>query len=49
MLKLDEMELIWIETIKQDLLTIPTDESKFVEMILPTIDKNKILLSEYGL
>lgn len=49
MLRINEMELIWIETIKQDLFSIPSDESKFVEMILPTIDQSKVILTEYGL
>jgi methanol--5-hydroxybenzimidazolylcobamide Co-methyltransferase len=39
----------WIEILKTDIESIPTNESEFIESILPTIDKKKILLSEYGL
>lgn len=45
----DEKEDIWIETLKADIESIPVDESGFVESILPTIDQNKLILSEYGL
>ncbi len=48
-LKHDERETVWIETIKQDLLSIPVEEDLFVEDILPTIDQDKIILKEYGL
>jgi methanol--5-hydroxybenzimidazolylcobamide Co-methyltransferase len=48
-LKRDEREEVWIDTIKQELLSIPIEEDTFVEEILPTIDRDKILLEEYGL
>jgi methanol--5-hydroxybenzimidazolylcobamide Co-methyltransferase len=48
-LKRDEREMVWMESIKQELISIPVEESAFVEEILPTIDKEKILLEEYGL
>ena len=48
-LKRDEREEVWIDTIKQEMLSIPIEEDKFVEEILPTIDRDKILLEEYGL
>ena len=48
-LKRDEREEVWMDTIKQELLSIPIDEESFVEEILPTIDQDKILLDEYGL
>jgi methanol--5-hydroxybenzimidazolylcobamide Co-methyltransferase len=49
LLKRDEREEIWMDTIKEELLSIPIDENMFVEEILPTIDQDKILLEEYGL
>jgi methanol--5-hydroxybenzimidazolylcobamide Co-methyltransferase len=45
----DKKEESWIEILKTDIESIPTNESEFIESILPTIDKKKILLSEYGL
>ncbi len=48
-LKRDEREEVWIGTIKEELLSIPIEEDVFVEEILPTIDREKILLEEYGL
>ncbi|MCK4855394.1 MAG: hypothetical protein KAT31_14045, partial [Bacteroidales bacterium] len=48
-LKRDEREEVWIDTIKQEMLSIPIEEDKFVEEILPTIDRDKILVEEYGL
>ena len=45
----DEKEDSWMELLKIDIESIPTDESEFIDMILPTIDQNKIILSEYGL
>lgn len=48
-LKPDEREEVWMKTIKEELLSIPLEEDAFVEEILPTIDRDKILLEEYGL
>jgi methanol--5-hydroxybenzimidazolylcobamide Co-methyltransferase len=48
-LKKVDREEVWIETIKQDLLSIPVEEDQFVENILPTINQEKVLLEEYGL
>ncbi len=49
LLKRDEREEVWMDTIKEELLSIPIEEDTFVEEILPTIDRDKILLEEYGL
>lgn len=48
-LKNDEKEYIWIDKIRQDLDSIPSDESMFIEEMIPMIDSDKIILSEYGL
>ena len=48
-LKRDEREEIWIDTIKEELLSIPIEEDAFVEEILPSIERDKILMVEYGL
>jgi methanol--5-hydroxybenzimidazolylcobamide Co-methyltransferase len=48
-LKNDEKEYIWIDKIRQDLESIPSDESHFIEEMIPMIDSDKIILSEYGL
>jgi len=48
-LKNDEKEYIWIDTIRQDLESIPSDESQFIDEMIPMIDADKIILAEYGL
>ena len=45
----DQKETEWISTLKDDIESIPIDESKFIEEILPTVDAGKFILSEYGL
>lgn len=47
-LTINEMETIWINSIREDLLQIPTDENKFVEQMLPE-HEGKFIPSEYGL
>jgi len=48
-LKQDDKEDAWIDMLKTEISTIPNDESDFTELVLPTIDQSKIILSEYGL
>ena len=45
----DEKETNWINILKDDISSIPNDESKFVEESISTIEPDKIILSEYGL
>jgi len=45
----DEKEDIWMETLKNDLQSIPHDENAFIEEMIPVLDTQKILLSEYGI
>ena len=45
----DPKETEWISLLEEDISAIPSNESDFVEMILPGIDGSKIILSEYGL
>jgi methanol--5-hydroxybenzimidazolylcobamide Co-methyltransferase len=47
-LKMDEKELMWIDMLELDVNSIPLDEGKFVEMMLPELG-DAIILSEYGL
>jgi methanol---5-hydroxybenzimidazolylcobamide Co-methyltransferase len=47
-LLLPEVELPWIDMLRDSLSEIPTDESKFVEEMLPTLE-GKFIPSEYGL
>jgi methanol--5-hydroxybenzimidazolylcobamide Co-methyltransferase len=48
-MKHDEKEDVWIRTLRADIESIPPDEEKFIEEVLPFLDQNKIILSEYGL
>jgi methanol--5-hydroxybenzimidazolylcobamide Co-methyltransferase len=45
----DPKELDWVKTLQDDITSIPIAESDFVELMRPTIDLSKIILSEYGL
>jgi methanol---5-hydroxybenzimidazolylcobamide Co-methyltransferase len=45
----DPKELEWMKILQDDISSIPIKETDFVELILPSIDTNKIILSEYGL
>lgn len=47
-LLLPEMEITWIDMLRQSLSEIPTDESKFVEEMMPMFE-GKFLPKEYGL
>lgn len=48
-MKLSQMELDYIPVLRDELLSIPNDESQFVDMMLPLLDQKKFLLKEYGL
>lgn len=47
-LLLPEVEIMWIDMLRDMLSTVPTDESAFVEEMLPTLE-GKFIPSEYGL
>ncbi len=48
-LALVEREAVYIDSIRDDLARIPNDEGKFVDMVIPFLDPEKVILSEYGL
>jgi methanol---5-hydroxybenzimidazolylcobamide Co-methyltransferase len=48
-LELDRRELPWIQKIRGQIESIPPDEGRFVDQMLPRLDSGKVLLSEYGL
>jgi methanol--5-hydroxybenzimidazolylcobamide Co-methyltransferase len=48
-LKINTMEETWFDTIRADIESIPLEEGNFVEDMLPGLDRNKIILTEYGL
>jgi methanol--5-hydroxybenzimidazolylcobamide Co-methyltransferase len=48
-MKLSEMEAAYLPVLREDLNTIPDDESDFIEERLPCLDPGKFILSEYGL
>lgn len=48
-LELDERELDYASRIAEEVAEVPDNESAFIEMMLPRIDKEKCLLSEYGI
>lgn len=46
---LPEMETAYLPILREDLNSIPDDESAFIEMMLPMLDQSKFILKEYGL
>ena len=49
LMKLPDIELAYIPLLRDELTSIPNDESKFVEMMYPLLDRTKFLPEEYGL
>jgi len=49
LMKLSEMETNYLPIFRDDLNSIPEDESDFIDMMLPLLDPGKFILSEYGL
>jgi hypothetical protein len=47
-MQLSDMEVVWIESIREGLSDIPTNEGKFIEQMLPSLE-GKFIPSEYGL
>jgi len=48
-MKLADMETTYLPVLREDLNSIPDNESEFVEMMLPLIDPGKFIPAEYGL
>lgn len=48
-LTITEREDGWLTTIREELASIPKDESKFIDEMLPTLDPTRFIASEYGL
>ena len=48
-LKLSDMETSYLPIIREELSSIPDNESNFVEMMLPLIKQDKFIPEEYGL
>ena len=48
-LKLNEMELPWIDMLKMELQTTPSSEGELISEVLPTIETGKFIPEEYGL
>jgi hypothetical protein len=48
-MKLSEIETSYLPILREDLESIPDNESEFIEMMLPVLDQSKFIMSEYGL
>ena len=48
-MRLSEMETSYLPILRDDLNSIPDNESDFIEMMLPLIDGSKFIPAEYGL
>jgi methanol--5-hydroxybenzimidazolylcobamide Co-methyltransferase len=48
-MKLTDMETSYLPILRDELESIPDNESAFIEMMLPVIDQSKFIMAEYGL
>ena len=48
-MRLSELEISYLPILREDLNSIPENESEFIEMMLPLIDASKFIPAEYGL
>lgn len=48
-MKLSEMEMSYLPVLREELNSIPDNESDFIEMMMPVIDQTKFIPEEYGL
>lgn len=48
-MKLSDLETSYLPFLREDLESIPDNESDFVEMMLPVLDQSKFIMAEYGL
>ncbi len=48
-MKLSEIETTYLPILKDEIASIPDSESNFIDMMLPELDQNKFIPSEYGL
>jgi len=48
-MKLSDLETSYLPILRDDLNSIPENESEFIEMMLPLIDQSKFIPEEYGL
>jgi hypothetical protein len=48
-MKLSELETSYLPILRDELNSIPDNESEFIEMMLPVLDQSKFTMSEYGL
>lgn len=48
-LRLDEMEIPWLGTLREGLESIPDTEGAFIESMHSRLDPSKLILAEYGL
>jgi methanol--5-hydroxybenzimidazolylcobamide Co-methyltransferase len=48
-MKISDMETTYLTIMRNDLNSIPDNESDFIEMMLPLLDQSKFIPAEYGL
>ncbi len=48
-LKMEEREIPWINSLQEDINSIPGDESHLIDQVLPSLEPGKFMLKEYGL
>lgn len=48
-MKLSEMETGYLPILRDELSSVPDNESEFIDMMLPVLNRDKFILSEYGL
>jgi methanol--5-hydroxybenzimidazolylcobamide Co-methyltransferase len=48
-LSFSKQELRWLDSLSTSADELPEDESEFIQSVLPSIDRDKVRLSEYGI
>lgn len=48
-LHIEEREMVYLDRMEAELSDLPNEEEKFIELMLPLIDRSKCHLEEYGL
>jgi len=48
-LKIEDKELVWISSLRDEVASIPVNEDAFIAQMMPLLDSSKFIPSEYGI
>ena len=49
LVKIEARELPWIDRLRNEITSMPSNEDQFIETVFPTLDPTKFMLDQYGL